>query len=253
MHEVLGALREQLDELRALVEPLDDEGWARPSACAGWSVSDVVLHLAQTNELTVASLRGDLAEVARGWAGEGAEGTTTVDDVAGDAVARERGASGAEVLARWVQSADDMMAAFAACDPSARVPWVVGELAARTLASTRLSETWIHTGDVCAGLGVDQPPSDRIWHIVRLVHRTLPYAFGRAGKEAPGPVRFELDPPEGGPDPWVFGEDDAPTVVTGPAVDLCRVAGQRAAAKDTMLVGTGPGVDDVLRLVRTFA
>ena len=38
---------------------LDEDGWARPSACEGWSVSDVVLHLAQTNEMAIGSARGD--------------------------------------------------------------------------------------------------------------------------------------------------------------------------------------------------
>ena len=42
-----------------LLAELDDDGWARPSACEGWSVADVVLHLAQTNEMAIGSARGD--------------------------------------------------------------------------------------------------------------------------------------------------------------------------------------------------
>ena len=47
---------------------------------------------------------------------------------------------------------------------------------------------------------------------------------------------------------WAFGDADAATVVTGPALDLCRVAGQRASAADTALVATGPDGADVLAL-----
>jgi len=52
---------------------------------------------------------------------------------------------------------------------------------------------------------------------------------------------------------WCFGEDDAETVVAGPAVDLCHVAGQRANADETSLHGSGPDAATVLRIMRTFA
>ena len=39
-------------------------------------------------------------------------------------------------------------------------------------------------------------PTDRLWHIARLAWRTLPYAFGRAGREPTGPVAFELRSPK---------------------------------------------------------
>ncbi|MGI8938008.1 MAG: maleylpyruvate isomerase family mycothiol-dependent enzyme, partial [Iamia sp.] len=214
-----------------------------------WAIADVVLHLAQTNELAAASAHGDLERVAKGW---GRPEGTTVDDAAGAAVTGERGASGAEVLARWRRSAEDMSDALARCDPASRLQWVAGDMAARTLATTRLAETWIHTGDVADGLGVELPASDRLWHIARLAHRTVPYALTRASEAAPGPVRFVLDAPTGA-EKWRFGPDDAPTAIAGPALDLCRVAGQRATAADTALVGTGPDADRVLTLVRTFA
>lgn len=249
MDEILTALRAQLAELDGLVEGLDEEGWATASACPGWTISDVLLHLAQTNEMATASARGSLADAAGGWAGISGD---NVDDVAGQAVARDRGATGAEVHARWRTGADEMVAAFAACAPGDRLQWVAGDMAARSLATTRVAETWIHTEDVAEGLGVESPGTDRLWHVARLVHRTVPYAFARAGEGVPGEVRFELTPPGGG-DPWVFGPDDAPTIITGPALDLCRVAGQRAVAADTALRGEGPDAAGVLRLVRTFA
>jgi hypothetical protein len=40
VEEVVAALAEQQQELDALVIGLDEDGWARPSACEGWSVSD---------------------------------------------------------------------------------------------------------------------------------------------------------------------------------------------------------------------
>jgi len=251
MDPVVEALRHQLDELAAMVGPISETDWRRPSACEGWSVADVVLHLAQTNEMAAASARGSLLEAADGatWADAGAG----VDDAAEAAVAAQRGQTGGEVWARWQRSADDMVAAFDAADPSTRVRWVVGDMSPRTLATTRIAETWIHTGDIAMGLGVEHPPSDRLRHIAYLVHRTVPYAFTRAGLDPPEPVAFVLTPPGGG-EPWVYGEPtSAATVVRGPAHDLCLVAGQRANAGDTSLVASGHDADAVLALMRTFA
>ena len=56
--EEIDALVEQQAELDGLVAGLDEAGWQRPSACAGWSVSDVVLHLAQTQEMALGSVQG---------------------------------------------------------------------------------------------------------------------------------------------------------------------------------------------------
>jgi hypothetical protein len=66
-------------------------------------------------------------------------------------------------------------------------------------------------------------------------------------------VAFHLTGPGG--DEWRFEPDDGPaaTLVTGPAADLCQVAGQRADAAATALTATGPDADAVLALVRTFA
>ena len=144
------------------------------------------------------------------------------------------------------------LAAFEACDPSARVPWVAGDMAARTLATTRLAEGWIHTGDVAVAFGASPPPTGRLRHIARLAWRTVPYALAGGGVEPAGPVAFDLTAPDGGR--WTFGMDDDPrTVVTGPAEQLCAVAGQRAEVPDTALSATGPDAEAGLRFVLTFA
>jgi uncharacterized protein (TIGR03084 family) len=256
---ILPALADQMAELAAILAPLDDAGWAAPSRCPGWSVSDVVLHLAQTNEMAVGSLQDRIDEVVTGLtAGVATAPTADVDEGAALMVEAGRGAPGAEVLDRWQAGVDALAAELAAADPSARVRWVAGELSARTLATTRLTETWIHTGDVTWAFGEEPERTDRLWHIARLSWRTLPYAFTRAGRARPGPVTFTLRSPGG--DTWVFEPDDAPpaddpalTSLEGEALDLCLVAGQRAAAADTSLTATGPDADAVLELVRTFA
>ena len=250
MQEIVGLLEEQQQELASLVEGLGDDDWARPSACAGWDISDVLLHLAQTNEMAIGSTRGELDRVLRQRL-DGAAPASNIDDGAEMMVQNERGASGTEVRERWQRSCTELRADLLACDPSARLTWVAGQLSARTLGTTRLAETWIHTTDIAEGLGANLAPTDRLEPIARLAWRTIPYAFQRAGLDPPGPVAFRLAAPSGAS--WAFGADDAPTVITGPGYDLCRVAGQRADAADTDLAGDGPDADQVLELVRTFA
>lgn len=246
----MAALGEQHRELASVIDPLTNAAWAQPSRCPGWAISDVILHLAQTDELALASLTGHfgdtLVRVTEGF------GAATVDDGADAMVASERGQSPTEIRERWRRSSFEVRRALTSMDPSTRVTWVAGELAARTLATTRLAECWIHTGDVLVGLERPIVGSDRMRHIVRLAWRTLPYAFARAGRELHGPVELDLVAPDGGR--WHLASDEpAATRITGTAMDLCHVAGQRAVAAETSLVGTGPDADAVLRLIRTFA
>lgn len=247
---MIAALRDQQRELAALVATASADELERPSRCPGWTVADVLLHLAQTDEMAVASVEGRFESLGAELAGD-LPPTETVDDLAGAMVDAQRTTPTA-ARDRWLAAAAAQLAAFEVCDPSARVSWVAGDMAARTLASTRLAECWIHTGDVAVAFGELPAPTDRLRHIARLAWRTVPYALAGGGVAPAGPVAFDLTAPDGSR--WAFGMDDEPrTVVTGAAAELCAVAGQRADAADTDLVATGPDAEAVLRLVRTFA
>jgi uncharacterized protein (TIGR03084 family) len=251
MQDILEDLADQHVELAGLLNGLDEDGWQRYSPCSGWSIADVVLHLAQTDEMAIASIRGTFAETVEALT-EGITGVTSVDEGVDSMVQRERGAPGDAVGKRWAASAEELRRELAAADPGKRVTWVAGELAAKTLAVTRIAETWFHTRDVAEGLGVTIDPTDRIRHIARLAWRTLPYAFMRDGRELSGPVAFLLRAPTGVV--WEMVPDEpALTTVTGDAFELCLVAGQRLRAEQTGLVAEGPDAADVLRLVRSYA
>ncbi|WP_426574818.1 maleylpyruvate isomerase family mycothiol-dependent enzyme [Aquihabitans sp. McL0605] len=250
MDDVNAALRAQQVELAGYVAGADEAALLQPSRCDGWTVADVLLHLAQTNEMAVASVQGRLGEFVDG-AAAGLSPTGSIDDWAGALVDAQRTDPSA-ARDRWIASAEAQSQAFERSDPDARVQWVAGDLAARSLATTRLTESWIHTVDAAVAFGPPPPPTDRLWHTVRLTWRTVPYALGQEGIVAAGPVAFTVAGPDGSP--WTFGDAAAATtVITGTALDLCTVAGQRATAAATGLHGTGPDADDVLRLMRTFA
>jgi uncharacterized protein (TIGR03084 family) len=247
----LEALAEQQRELSSMLAPIDETAWRRPTRCEGWDVADVVLHLAQTNEMAIGSAQGRFAE-ALNTLTAGAGPADNVDDGADLMVRHQRGASTDDLRARWQRSADGLHVALRGADPHDRVDWVAGPLSVRTLTSTRLAETWIHTGDVAGALGVIPERAERLRHVARLAWRTLPYAFARGGRALTGPVAFELVGPTGSA--WSFVPDEQPrTTVRGDGLELCLVAARRVAPGDTRLEAEGPDGAAVLELVRTYA
>jgi uncharacterized protein (TIGR03084 family) len=248
--DLLQALREQHAELEGHLTDLPEDDWHRPTRCVGWDVADVVLHLAQTDEWAVASLRDEFEESVAGATGRTAVGS--VDDAAELMVAAERGRSAAMLFDRWRNAGVDLRDELQTADPHRRVTWVTNRLSVQTLANTRLSEAWIHSDDVAEALGKPLVATDRLRFIARLAWRTLPYAFAREGREPPGAVAFELRAPTG--EMWEFVPDAEPeTVIRGQAAELCAVAARRVESDATGLRGDGPDAVAVLELVRTYA
>jgi uncharacterized protein (TIGR03084 family) len=249
--QVVEDLAAQHEELREILVDLSAAEWRAPTRCEGWDVSDVVIHLAQTDEMAIGSAEGRYEE-ALGKLVDGVSMATSVDDAVAKMVANERGIAPAQLLARWSAAAAILVDVLDGMDLSQRVTWVTGELSARSMATTRLAETWIHSGDISEAVSRPLVPADRLQNIARLAWRTLPYAFSSAGKTMAGPIAFHLTSPSG--ENWNFDPDgEAVTVITGPGADLCAVASRRAVAADTNLVGEGPDAEDVLALVRTYA
>jgi len=246
--------------LDGILAHLDDRQWAAPSQADGWSIADVVLHLAQSEEAVVVSA------TAAGRPGADRPGPEpagayvadiasrppglNVDDFAAEAVRAER-ATTEPVLTRWRRARSAALAALRGADPRQPLRWVEAPLKPATLATTRLAEHWAHGLDITATLGVDFPDTERLRHVAWLAHRTLPYAFVLAGQQA-GDLSCVLTAPNGS-DLWSFGPPGAPSVITGPAGAFCRVAAQRLAPEQSGLQTAGPDADTALHLVRTYA
>jgi uncharacterized protein (TIGR03084 family) len=245
--EVFADLAAEQDALEAMLGRLGDADWAKPSAARGWSVSDVVLHLAQTEELVPATVNGTMSGLRRsGQAGE----ARSMDEAADQAVAAERGQPPEAVFARWQSARRAAVTALRGCAPDRKLAWAAAPLSPVTLATTRLAEHWAHALDIADGLGLDYPDTSRLRHVAWLAMRTLPYAFAVGGMPAAA-VRAELAAPYGAT--WRFGADEAAGVIVGTASAFCRVAARRLAPADSGLTATGPGAAEALRVLRTYA
>jgi uncharacterized protein (TIGR03084 family) len=236
----LGAEQDRLEEILA---GLSGGQWAAPSAADGWSVTDVVLHLAQTEEAVVASVGGAALRPAR-------DSGTTVDQIADDMVRAQR-AEPAVVFERWREARRAALRALRSAGSGQPLSWVEAPMKPATLATTRLAEHWAHGLDITGPLEIAFPDTDRLRHIAWLAHRTLPYAFALAGEGAQD-VRCDLTAPDGATS-WEFGPDAAASAISGPAGDFCRVAAQRLAPERSGLTASGPHGTAALRLLRTYA
>ena len=203
--------------------------------------------MAQTDEAAAAAAQGQFSRFVT----DAAEQRGQVDESAGAAVERDRGIAPADIYARWQTAARSSREALTACAPSDRVHWVAARWRRDTLTTTRLSECWIHTGDVVEAIGGQREPSERLWHLARLAWRTIPYAFEREGEPAPGPVAVRLEAPDGST--WSFGDDDSPRASPGRRWTSSSSPPRRREPAQTALKAEGPDADAVLRLVRTYA
>lgn len=236
----LEAEQEQLEGVLAALAPAD---WLRPSAADGWTVADVVLHLAQTEETVPVSIRGE--RPTGDWRSLGGD-----MDQAMAARVRADPSEPADVFQRWRLAHRASVAALRAADPHQRYPWVTNALKPRTLATTRLAEHWAHALDITGPLAIDWPDTGRLRHIAWLGHSTLGYVFGLAGRPAPT-VHAELTAPDGGL--WRFGDPAAESSIAGDAGAFCRVGAQRLTPADSGLVTGGPLGAEALCRLRNYA
>lgn len=240
-------LEAELDRLDQILGGLDQAGWKTPSAAAGWSVADVVLHLAQTEESVAQTIAAGPAGIPP--IGAAADGSSV--DAAMDAWVRGERAEPDVVYARWRAARTASVAALRRADPATPLTWVAAPLRPAVLATTRLTEHWAHGLDITEPLAIPFPDTDRLRHVAWLAHRTLPYAFATAGQDAPA-VRCELTAPDGAT-VWEYGPSDASSLITGPAGAFCRVAARRLAPAEAGLTTYGTEAAHALGLLRTYA
>lgn len=180
-------------ERAALIEDLahlDDEQWATPSLCDGWTVHDVVAHLVDTALTTRLGFVVGLARARFDFDRQNSLG-----------VARRRGATPQETLERLRRAAPRKSTPPAPLD-------------------SRLVEEVVHGEDIRRPLGLSRTyPPEAVARSLRLQTRT-PVSFGGA-KELVARVRLTATD-----DDLTLGTGPA---VTGPALTLLlAVSGRRS-------------------------
>jgi uncharacterized protein (TIGR03083 family) len=151
--DLAGALARQHARLAGVLAELDDEQWATPSRCEGWSVQDVVAHLVTANDFFALA-------IVSGRKGEPTRFLMGFDPVATPAqmVAAVGPHEPAETLARFVESNAGLDRALAGLEGDA---WLdvaeapPGHIPICAVAAHSLWDAWIHERDIALPLGLD--------------------------------------------------------------------------------------------------
>jgi uncharacterized protein (TIGR03084 family) len=239
--DVLADLVAEYERLEAILSALTDDQWGSPSTAAGWSIGDVVAHLALTEE----GVSLTLSRPDGGWTERDRPLDAVIDDET-----RAAGLSGPAAFERWRAARRASVVALERADPAMQVAWAAAPLKPRTLATTRLAEHWAHGLDIVEPLGIEFPDTDRLVHIAWLGHASLPYAMRIAGLQ-PQSVFCALTAPGG--QNWTFGPPDAASTITGYAGAFCRVGARRLTPAESGLITNGPHAADALQHLRNYA
>ncbi|HEY0816888.1 MAG TPA: TIGR03084 family metal-binding protein [Pseudonocardia sp.] len=227
--------------LRALLVPLDEDGWRLPTPAAGWSVLDQVTHLAHFDDVAVQSALEPDAFRAE-------QGIPDPDAVA----AANRDRTGVEVLAWFDDARARLLAAFRPLDPALRVPWFGPPMSAASSLTARIMETWAHGQDVADAVGVRREPTARLRHVAHIGVGARTYSYVVNDLTPPTtPIRVELASPDG--DTWSWGPADAENRVAGPALDFCLAVTQRRHPADLALDVVGPVAVEWMGIAQAYA
>ncbi|MCX4730368.1 TIGR03084 family metal-binding protein [Streptomyces sp. NBC_01363] len=245
---VIDDLRDESDELDALVRELTADQWAAATPAPGWSVAHQIAHLTWTDEVALLA-----ATDAEAFAGEVARAMEVPDSFVDRGAEEVAAASAPEaLLARWRGGRERLEAVLRDAPAGTRIPWYGPPMSVASMATARIMETWAHGQDIADALGVTRTPTARLRHVARIGVRARGYAYLVRGIKAPGEeFRVELRAPDG--ELIAFGAPDAPQRVTGPLVDFCLLVTQRAHRDDLAVRAVGPDADQWLDIAQAFA
>ena len=246
MREILADLVAEQQGLDQFLQTIDYRKWSTPSLAPGWDVRDQVSHLASSEELAFRAIDEGQAALD-----EMAAKFQTTDDFNKEGVAEGRAMRPQQVIEWWRHARARVVDELSRMNGSERIPWVAGDMSAKSFATARLMETWAHGLDIHGAVGNESEDTTRLRHVAFLGWKSLAWAFQVAGEEYPEPIRVELRAPEY--QKWVYGPEDSENVIRGQAGEWCRVVVRRVKASDTSLEAEGEIAEQALRLARAYA
>ena len=191
----LAPVTRQRRRFEAMLEGLSDDDWSAATRCDGWTVQDVVAHLAGVNAFWHASVRAGLAGTpTRVLAGF--DPATTPELM----VAPMRDLAPKEILAQFASSNDAFMGVLAELDDGG---WETlaesppGHVPIRLLAQHALWDSWMHERDVALPMGLTPPVEpDEVGSCLRYAAALSPAFAIEAGRALAGRFAVEAtDPP----------------------------------------------------------
>lgn len=232
MREILSDLVAEQQGLDQFLQRIDYRKWPTPTPTSGWDIRDQVSYLASAEELAGDVLQQGAAAIKAAMGDH-----ASVEEFAAAGVARGRDIRPQQVIEWWREGRARVVDNLSRLAGTERLPWITGDISARTLATARLADTWAHGLDIHHAIASEPEDTLRLRHVAFLGWKTLPWAFETAAEEYPEPIRVELRAPEY--QKWEFGPADSEQVVRGEAGEWCRVVVRRLDVSETSLSATG--------------
>jgi uncharacterized protein (TIGR03084 family) len=239
--------RDESEAIHALLAPLSDADYAKPTLFKGWTIDEVLRHLHVWN--IAADLALSDAEAFRAFLGQMAAGIRggRLPDFEKQYL---EGLSGTKLRDAWIAQVRAMTPRFANAEPKMRVLWVGPDMSVISSITARLMESWAHAQAIYDALGAERIDADRIGNIVRLGVNTYGWTFKNRKEEPPGPMpRLRLTAPSGAI--WEYGEGE--DLIEGSASEFCQVVTQCRNIGDTSLKVSGPIATRWMAVAQCFA
>ena len=159
--------------------------------------------------------------------------------------------SGHDLWQWFLKFRAEMIDAFRTTDPKARITWLGPDIGARSLATSRLLETWTHSLDLADSFGVQYPRTNRLRHIAHIGVVTREFSYVNRGLAPPSqPVRVELSSPDG--EMWNWGPEDATSRVTASAYEFCKVITRRTPFLDSTVRTQGASAAEWMEIAQPW-
>jgi uncharacterized protein (TIGR03084 family) len=240
-------LRAEGDVVVGLLDGLTQVQWHLETPAAGWTIADQVGHLAYFDD--AASLA--LTDPGR-FRAEAAAAIELGEDFAGEIALRYRQETGADLLAWFLRSRENLLTAFAGADPGEKLPWYGPSMSPASSLTARIMETWAHGLDIADALGAPASVSPRLRHIAHLGYATIKWSFAVNGLEPPtDPLRLALAAPDD--QVWTWGPPEATNSISGSALDFCLLVTQRRHRDDLKLEVAGDQATTYVQIAQAFA
>ncbi|GLW64240.1 hypothetical protein Arub01_24840 [Actinomadura rubrobrunea] len=185
----------EAERLDAFFAELGPDDWDRPSRCAGWSVRDVLAHLAGAELYNHACLDDELDVLFNRLAKEGVSG---VDGFNQWCVDTRRGLPVAGVLGEWRRQNGDTRRRMRERGADAMLPTMAGPYPVGLQAFHYASDYAAHADDVGVPVAEGEEPARSQWRA-----RVARFVLAERGspvrvEDVPGGVRVLLDGRAGG-------------------------------------------------------
>ena len=221
MEQICADIEAETEALAGVVHGFTEELWRAPTVAEGWDSYETILHLGATDwvcylavsdPVTFTEIRARLAN-----------GEVSVHELV---VSETNAKAGNELWGWFLEVRASMVDALRQTEPKARITWLGPDIGARSLATSRLLETWTHSHDLADTFDVPYPPTDRLRHIAHIGYVTREFSYINRGMSMPAePVRLELLSPSG--ESWTWGPSDAEELVVSTAYEFCKVLTRR--------------------------